>query len=253
MSNRHFLLDGQLALVTGGGTGIGLAISHALIEAEGRVIITGRREDPLKQACEELGGKAHFIQHDVGDIGSIPALIERIENEFGPLEILVNNAGINMKKSALETTAEEMHNIMEVDLLGPFALCRECGIRMVDRKRGSIVNIVSMAAIFGLPLVSAYSAAKSGLMGLTRVLASEYSPHGVRVNAIAPGFIETEMSRKALANDPPRRDKILARTPMGTLGQPDDIGHATVYLCSPAGKFVTGVILPVDGGVSIGF
>ncbi len=125
--------------------------------------------------------------------------------------------------------------------------------RMVTRGQGSIIMIISMAALFGIPLVSAYSAAKAGLLGLTRALATELSPRGVRVNAIAPGFIDTAMSRRALQTDEARLLKVLGRTPAGRLGEPADVGYAAVYLSSPAARFITGVVLPVDGGASIGF
>jgi gluconate 5-dehydrogenase len=123
----------------------------------------------------------------------------------------------------------------------------------MQRKHGSILFTGSMASLFGIPLVIAYTAAKSAMVGLTKGYATEFSPHGVRVNCIAPGWIETEMSRKAMDGDPARKAKILGRTPMAKFGSPDDIGWAAVYLCSPAAKFVTGAILPVDGGVSVGF
>ena len=124
---------------------------------------------------------------------------------------------------------------------------------MIERRSGSILFITSMAAIFGIPQVVAYTAAKSACTGMVRALATELSPHGVRVNAIAPGWIETDMTRKAMDGDPERRRKILGRTPMGRFGETDDIGQAAVFLCSPAAKFITGVVLPVDGGASIGF
>ena len=124
---------------------------------------------------------------------------------------------------------------------------------MMRHKAGSILFIASMASLFGIPKVVAYSAAKSAYLGMVRAMATELSPHGVRVNAIAPGWIETDMSRAAMKADPEREKKILSRTPMGCFGEPDDVGMAAVYLCSPAAKFITGVVLPVDGGVSIGF
>jgi NAD(P)-dependent dehydrogenase (short-subunit alcohol dehydrogenase family) len=124
---------------------------------------------------------------------------------------------------------------------------------MLRRRHGSVIFIASMASLFGIPGVFAYSAAKSACLDMVRALATEVSPSGVRVNAIAPGWIETEMSRQAMAGDPARKRRILARTPLGRFGEPDDIGTAAVYLCSPAAKFVTGAVLPVDGGVSIGF
>ncbi len=252
-TTNPFRLDNQLALVTGGGTGLGLATCQALIEAGAQVIMTGRRIELLQQACTQLGPAVHYLQHDVTDLSSTPALIEQIESQFGPLDILVNNAGINFKKLAIETSDAELIQMMQTHLFGSFALSRECGQRMLNRERGSIVMILSMAALFGIPQISSYTAAKTALLGLTRALAVEYSPHGIRVNAVAPGWIETDMSRRAFADDPARKQKVLSRTPLGRLGEPIDIGYAIVYLCSPAARFVTGVVLPVDGGASIGF
>ncbi|HTU01966.1 MAG TPA: SDR family oxidoreductase, partial [Candidatus Sulfotelmatobacter sp.] len=180
-------------------------------------------------------------------------LVDDIESRFGRLDILVNNAGNFLKKAAVETSDAELANVMQTHFFGAFALARECGKRMIARQQGAIVMICSMTSLFGIPFVSAYSSAKSALLGLTRALAVEYSPHGVRVNAIAPGWFDTALNRQAFEADPARLQKILGRTPMGRVGQALDVGYAAVYLCSPAGKFVTGVILPVDGGASIGF
>jgi gluconate 5-dehydrogenase len=248
-----FRLDGQLALVTGGGTGLGLGICQAITEAGARVVITGRREALLKQACAELGEAVQYIQHDITELSTIPALVEVVEARFGPLDILVNNAGNHLKKPAVDTSDAEFAGILQTHLCGAFALSRECGRRMIARKRGSIVMIASMAALFGIPDVAAYSAAKSALAGMTRALAVEFSPHGVRVNTIAPGWFDTDLSRKAFQNDPGRRERILGRTPMGRLGDVIDVGYAAVFLSSAAARFVTGIVLPVDGGASIGF
>lgn len=253
MTNDPFRLDGQLALVTGGGSGLGLAISQAFVAAGAKVIITGRREARLKQAVAQLGPAAGYVPHDVTDLDSIPGMVALVEERWQPVDILVNNAGIHIKKLAVDTDAADLQQMMQTHLFGAFQLSRECGRRMAARQRGSIMMILSMAAMFGIPQVAAYTAAKSALLGLTRALAVELSPQNVRVNAIAPGWIETDMSRGALENDPAREQKILGRTPMNRLGEPLDIGYAAVFLCSPAAKFVTGVILPVDGGASIGF
>jgi gluconate 5-dehydrogenase len=253
MGRDVFRLDGQLALVTGGGTGLGFGICQALSQAGARVVMTGRREDVLRDACQQLGNTAGYLQHDVTDLSTIPALVQRIEEEFGPLDILVNNAGNHLKRPAVDTSDADLASILQTHLLGSFALSRECGRRMTGRGRGSIIMIASMSALFGIPQVTAYTAAKSALTGLTRALAVEFSPHGVRVNAIAPGWIDTTLSRKAFQGDPARKQRILDRTPMGTLGEILDVGYAAVYLSSPAAKFVTGIVLPVDGGASIGF
>jgi NAD(P)-dependent dehydrogenase (short-subunit alcohol dehydrogenase family) len=249
----NFQLTDQLALVTGGGTGLGLAMCKALAEAGARVVMTGRREEPLKQACAEIGPAAAYIQHDVNDLPSIPGLIETIESRFGLLDILINNAGINKKQWAVDTSDADLAQIMQTHVFGGYALSRECGKRMIARGRGSIIMIVSMTSLFGVPQVSAYGAAKSAMLGLTRHLAVEYSPHGVRVNAIAPGWLDSALVQASFANDPARKERILKRTPMGRIGMPEDLGGAAVFLCSPAAAFITGVVLPVDGGISIGF
>jgi gluconate 5-dehydrogenase len=248
-----FSLGGEVAVITGGGTGIGLAIARAMASAGARVVLVGRRESELVAACAELGPLASHVVHDVTQLDKAAALVERVTAEVGPITCLVNNAGIHVKKPAVDTTPEEFELVMRTHVFGAHALTRAVAPGMIARKRGTILFTASMASLFGIPLVIAYTAAKSAYVGMVKAYSTEFSPHGVRVNAIAPGWIETEMSRKALAGDPVRRDKILGRTPMGRLGKPSDIGWAAVYLASPAAEFVTGVILPVDGGISIGF
>lgn len=248
-----FSLRGQVALITGGGTGIGLAMARALHEAGARVVLVGRRETELAAAVESLGERASYVVHDVTRLDAASGLIERVTRDVGPVGILVNNAGIHLKKPAVDTTPEEFEKVLRTHIHGAHALTRAVAPDMIARNRGSILFIGSMASLFGIPLVIAYTAAKSAMVGMVKAYATELSPHGVRVNCIAPGWIETEMSRKALDGDPARSKKILGRTPMAKLGAPDDIGWAAVYLSSPAAKFITGVILPVDGGVSVGF
>jgi gluconate 5-dehydrogenase len=165
----------------------------------------------------------------------------------------VNNAGNSLKKPAVETTAAEFELVMRTHVLGSHALTAAAAKGMIKQRRGSILFTASMASLFGIPLVIAYAAAKSAYVGMVKCYATELSPHGIRVNAIAPGWIDSAMSRKAFAGDPARRERILARTPMARLGEPDDVGWAAVYLSSDAARFVTGVILPVDGGASVGF
>jgi NAD(P)-dependent dehydrogenase (short-subunit alcohol dehydrogenase family) len=248
-----FSLAGRVALITGGGTGIGLEIARCMVTAGATVIITGRREAVLQESAAEMGAGAHYLVNDVSDLSSTDALVEQIEAEYGPLDILVNNAGINMKKPALEVTDEDFSRIIHTNLNAVFALTRAAARRMVARRSGSILMISSMAAYYGIDRVVAYAASKSAVEGMVKVLASEFSAQGVRVNAIAPGFIETEMSRTAMNSDPDRRDRAMRRTPMGKFGKPSDIGHAAVFLASEAARYITGVSLPVDGGNSIGF
>ena len=248
-----FSLDGKLALITGGGTGIGLAIAQCMAAAGATVVITGRREAVLREAAESIGESVQYVVNDVTDLSAIEGLVAEVEATYGPLDILVNNAGINLKKPALEVTDEDFDRILHTNLHSVFALTRACASRMVPRRKGVILMISSMAAYYGIDRVVAYAASKSAVEGMVKVLASEFSGHGVRVNAIAPGFIETAMSRTAMNSDPDRRDRAMRRTPMGKFGQPDDIGNAAVFLSSDAARYITGVSLPVDGGNSIGF
>lgn len=251
--NPIFSLEGKIALITGGGSGIGNAIAKCMIAAGASVVITGRREAPLQEAVTELGEKAHYVVNDVTDLSQLETLVEHIETTIGPIDILVNNAGINMKKPALEVSDEDFHRIIHTNLSAVFSLTRACAKRMVARQKGSILMISSMAAYYGIDRVVAYGASKSGIEGMVQVLTSEFSKFNVRVNAIAPGFIETAMMKTAMSSDPDRMNKALDRTPMGYFGKPEDIGWAAVYLSSEAAKYVTGVSLPVDGGNSIGF
>lgn len=248
-----FSLEGKIGLITGGGSGIGFDIAKCMIQAGATIIITGRREEPLKAAVEELGKNAHYIVNDVTDLTQTENLIEQIETQFGALDILVNNAGINMKKPALEVTNEDFNRIIQTNLTSVFALTRAAYSKMIHRKSGSIIMISSMAAYYGIDRVVAYAASKSGVEGMVKVLASEFSPNNVRVNAIAPGFIETNMMKTAMSSDPDRMNRALRRTPMGHFGKPSDIGWAAVFLASDASGYITGASLPVDGGNSIGF
>jgi NAD(P)-dependent dehydrogenase (short-subunit alcohol dehydrogenase family) len=248
-----FRLDGEVALITGGGSGLGLAIAQGMARAGAKVVLAGRRAAVLKAAAADIGPQARHVVCDVTRFKEAPRIIAKAEAIFGAITIVVNNAGVHLKKPAVETTDAEFLGVFTTHVLGAHALARAVLPGMLQRGRGSILFIASMASLFGIPNVFAYSAAKSALLGMVRALATEVSPLGVRVNAIAPGWIETDMSRKAMNGDPARKRRILARTPLGKFGEPADIGAAAVYLCSPAAKFVTGAILPVDGGVSIGF
>jgi gluconate 5-dehydrogenase len=251
--NSAFDLTGQTALITGGGTGLGFGMARCLVAAGANVVLVGRRKAELNKACAALGDRAFPLAGDVTKLETAPALVDQAEKLAGPVSILINNAGVHLKKPAAETTDSEFAAVLQTHVLGAFALTRESGGRMVKRRSGCVLFTASMAALMGLPLIVAYSAAKSAYVGIVRSLASEWGPHGVRVNAIAPGWIASDMLDKALSGDAARKAKILGRTPMARFGEPDDIGWAAVYLASPAAKFVTGVVLPVDGGAAEGF
>jgi NAD(P)-dependent dehydrogenase (short-subunit alcohol dehydrogenase family) len=243
----------KLAVVTGGGSGLGLAISKAFTSNNITTIIVGRDEEKLKAAKAELGENGFYKSCDLSKLSTIPALIDDIIKEFGQIDILVNNAGINMKKLFTDVTDEDFQKVITTNVCSVFSISREVVKHMLERKSGCIINISSMAAQYGLPKVIAYSASKTAIDGMTRAMASELSPNGIRVNAIAPGFIYSAMTAKALDSDPERKAKVFGRTPMGHMGQPEDIGAAALYLASDGAKYVTGVVLPVDGGNSIGF
>jgi len=243
----------KVAIVTGGGSGIGLAIAEKFTAAGIQTIIIGRDKEKLAAAQEKLGDLCEARSCDLNDLSSIPALINDILKRFGQIDILVNNAGINVKKDFTEVTDEEFQTVITTNLCSVFSVSREVVKHMLEKGSGSIINISSMAAQYGLPRVIAYSASKTAIDGMTRAMAVELSPKGIRVNAIAPGFIETAMTAKALNSDPERKQKVFARTPMGSMGQPSDIGDAALFLATDASKYITGVVLPVDGGNSIGF
>jgi NAD(P)-dependent dehydrogenase (short-subunit alcohol dehydrogenase family) len=243
----------KIAIVTGGASGLGLATTQKFVEAGIKTIIIGRDENKLQAAVTEFGELCSYKVCDLSDIGLIPTLVNEIVSEFGVPDILVNNAGINMKKPFAEVTDQDFQNIIQTNLTSVFVLSREVVKHMTPTCSGSIVNISSMASQYGIPYVIAYTATKSAIEGMTRAMATELSPQGIRVNCVAPGFIATDMSAKALDNDPARKQKVLSRTPMGKLGVPEDIADAVLFLASDAAKYITGVVLPVDGGNSIGF
>ena len=244
---------GKVAIITGGGSGLGLGIAEKFTQNGIRTIIVGRNEEKLNNARTQLGEHAFAMVCDLSDLASIPALVKKVIHEFGQIDILVNNAGINMKKNLTEVTDEEFQSVITVNLCSVFAISREVVKYMLEMGSGNIINISSMAAQYGLPKVIAYSASKTAIDGMTRAMAVELSPKGIRVNAIAPGFIYSAMTEKALNSDPERKAKVFGRTPMGYMGQPSDVGEAALFLATDASKYITGVVLPVDGGNSIGF
>ena len=250
---NEFSLEGETALITGGGSGLGYGIAECFVASGARVVLVGRRTDILKKAVKDLGKSASFAAHDITRVDEAEGVVRRISDEIGPITILVNNAGIHLKKAAVDTTPAEFSAVLQTHVVAAFSLTRAVLPQMIKRKHGNILFTASMASLFGIPLVTAYSAAKSAYLGLIRSLATEVSANGVRVNAIAPGWIESDMMLKALNGDPARSKKILGRTPMNRFGAARDVGLAATYLCSPAASFVTGVLLPVDGGASIGF
>ncbi len=243
----------RTALITGGGSGIGLAIAEKFVANGITTIIVGRDQQKLSAAAEKLGPLCHPVSADLNDLADIPALVQKIIDTYGHIDILVNNAGINMKKEFTEVTDEEFDRVLHTNLKAVFSLSREVVKTMLPLGKGNIINISSMASQYGIPKVIAYTASKSAIEGMTKAMAVELSPMGILVNCIAPGFIATDMSAKALNGDAERKQKVFSRTPLGRLGDPADIGDAALFLASDQAKYLTGVVLPVDGGNSIGF
>jgi NAD(P)-dependent dehydrogenase (short-subunit alcohol dehydrogenase family) len=204
MSALPFSLNGQIALVTGGGTGLGLGITKCFAEAGAKVVITGRREDVLKEAADQLGAAVIPMVVDVTDTKALPAFVKRVTEEIGAPDILVNNAGVHVKKPALEMTDEEFSGVLNTHLTGAFALTRAVAPGMIGKGKGSIIFVSSMTAYMGMPLVAGYSTAKTGVIGLVRTLSAELAPKGVRINAVAPGWIDTPMLRRAISADAER-------------------------------------------------
>ena len=243
----------RIAVITGGATGIGLAIARKFSVNKITTLLVGRDGSKLKSACGELGSNAAFFICDLSELTDIPRIIQEIIDKYGRIDILVNNAGINMKKSILKVTDEEFQKVILINQTSTFCLTRAVAGFMNEQGGGCVLNISSMASQYGLPYVIAYTASKSAIEGMTRAMAVELSPMGIRVNCIAPGFIVTSMSSAALDKDPERKKKVISRTPMGRLGRPEEVANAAYFLVSDEASFITGVVLPVDGGNSIGF
>lgn len=244
-----FRLDGLTALVTGAATGIGSAIAMSLAEAGADVACHGNQRAP-DDTCEfvrKLGQQAMALRGDLSNKSTPHQLIDEVLGQFGKLDILVNNAGTIRRAPAHEFSVEDWDFVLEVNLSSVFRLCQRAGQHMLERKQGKIVNIASLLSFQGGITVPAYAASKGGVAQLTKALANEWAPHGVNVNAIAPGYIRTENTR-ALQENPTRNLQILERIPAGRWGEPTDIAGAAVFLCSPAAQYVHGHVLVVDGG-----
>ncbi|ULC60706.1 SDR family oxidoreductase [Flaviramulus sp. BrNp1-15] len=240
------------AIVTGGNSGLGYATAKKLCDNGIKTYIIGRTKDKTENACAEIGENAIPVIFDLNNLDEIPAMIANI-SDGDNIDILVNNAGINQKKEFTEVTNQEFLNIINTNVLSVFAVSREVVKIMKKHNGGSIINISSMASQYGLPKVIAYSASKGAIETMTRAMSVELAEFGIRVNCIAPGFIKTKMSAKALDNDPERKNKVLSRTPMGFLGEPSNIADAVYFYATNESSYVTGTVLPVDGGNCIGF
>jgi 2-deoxy-D-gluconate 3-dehydrogenase len=244
-----FRLDGKVALVTGGNGGLGEAIAGGLRSAGAEVVVTGRDAAKNRAAADEHGA-GNVLEVDVRDEASVEAGIAAVVARHGRLDVLVNNAGVGGSYSVLEMTLDEWRLLLDTSLTGSF-LCAQHGARaMIDAGNGgAIINLGSMYSVFGPPRAVGYASAKAGILGLSRALAVELAPHGIRSNAILPGWIETAMTAKPLGGE--IGYEVHRTTPAGRFGRPGDLVGAAIYLASDASAFVTGIELPVDGGYRV--
>lgn len=240
-------------IVTGGSSGIGLAITEKFIKEGHKVAIIARDESKMKSLKEKIGDRLFYFKYDLSDYKNISSFVSNLVINFGIPDILINNAGINQKKDFFDVTDEDFVNILHTNTVSVFVLSREVAKFMKENSGGVIINISSMAAIYGIPKVISYTASKSAIEGMTRAMAVDLAQYNIRVCCIAPGFIKTDMSSRALETDQERKNRVLTRTPMNRLGSAEEVANAVYFLASDEASYITGVVLPVDGGNSIGF
>jgi 2-deoxy-D-gluconate 3-dehydrogenase len=250
---RRFDLSQRVAIVTGGNRGIGLGMARALAAAGARLVVAARNAATSQAAVDELralGGEPLAIRADVSDERSVDALITEAARRCGRLDILVNNAGTNIRKPAHELSLEEWRRVVDTNLTSAFLCARAAYPHLRRAGGGKIVNIGSMLSLFGVSFAPAYGASKGGLVQLTKSLAAAWAPDNIQVNAVLPGWIDTDLTREGRQQVPGLHERVLARTPAGRWGTPDDLAGIAVFLASAASDFVTGVAIPVDGGYS---
>ena len=250
MECPEFSLTDRVALVTGAGRGIGRYLAQGLARYGADIIATGRTVSQLEEAAQEirqLGRRCLVVPMDITQKADIEKGVEKAFQHFGRIDILVNNAGINIPKPALEVTEEDWRRVLDSNLTGLFFCCQAVGRIMVNQKSGKIINISSQTGTVAIQWRAAYCSSKAGVNLLTKVLALEWGPHNINVNAVAPTFIETPMTRPMLEN-PAFREMVLNKILLGRVGQPKDVLGAVIYLASEASSLVTGHVLLVDGG-----
>lgn len=247
-----FSLKGKVSLITGGARGLGFGIAKALAQAGSDIIIVARTSSQLSKAEEEIrkdtGREVLALEGDVSQAQDLDKIVETSLKRFGAIDVLVNNAGVNVRKPFVDMTTEDFDFVIGINLRGAYFLTQKIVKHMIQRGQGGrIINIASLSSQIGIPNISVYGASKGGIYSLTKALAIELAHHGIRVNAIAPGYFRTDLT-EPLFQDPARSNWIHSRIPLGRPGLPDDLGGAAVFLASKASDYLTGAVLFVDGG-----
>ncbi len=249
-----FNLSGKVAVVTGGNGGIGLGIARGLARAGAGIAVIGRNAEKSATAVKELDGfgvRAIAVEADVSNGGSVNAMVDQVASELGRIDILVNNAGTNIRKLPQDLSEEEWHTVMDVNLTSAFLCSKACYPHMVKAGGGKILNNGSMATIFGAPWVPAYASSKGGMAQLTKSLATAWAKDNIQVNCFLPGWINTDLTRGAREQIEGLHKKVEARAPAGRWGEPEEFEGLAVFLASQATSYITGAIIPIDGGYSI--
>ncbi|HWO73666.1 MAG TPA: glucose 1-dehydrogenase [Dehalococcoidia bacterium] len=251
MRLQAFDLNGRVAIVTGGNGGIGLGMAKGLASAGAAVVVAARDREKSASAVKQLqalGARAEAIEVDVREETSVTRLMEEAASRFGRIDILVNNAGTNVRKRPEELSLAEWRLVLDTNLTSVFLASKAVYPHMKAVGGGKIINIGSMMSIFGTPFVAAYAASKGGIVQLTKALATAWARDNIQVNAVLPGWIDTELTKRAREDVPGLHEWVLARIPKGHWGSPDDLAGIAVFLASPASDYVTGAAIPVDGG-----
>lgn len=246
----RFSLQGRVALVTGGGRGLGKAMALALAGAGADIAVAARTESELMQTVKEIreiGRRAEGFRVDVSNVGDVREMVEKVAQTFGGLDILVNAAGMNIRKPVLEFTEEDWDRLMNVNLKGAFFVAQAAAKKMIERGKGKIINVASLTSMIGIANICIYGASKGGVASMTKAMAVELAPFGINVNAIGPGYFRTAMTAPAFENKE-LLSWMKSRIPIGRTGVPEDLAGATVFLASDASDYVTGQIIFVDGG-----
>ncbi|MGY8678670.1 glucose 1-dehydrogenase [Bradyrhizobium sp. UFLA05-153] len=254
MTSSRFDLRGKVAIVTGGNGGIGLGMARGLADAGANIAVVGRNEAKSKAAVEDLrqrGVKAIAVATDVTDKAAVEAMASRVAKELGRIDILVNNAGMSIRKPPHELELEEWSKVIDTNLTSAFVCSKAAYPELKASGRGKVINIGSMMSIFGASFAPAYAASKGGIVQFTRACANAWAADNIQVNAILPGWIDTDLTRGARQQVTGLHERVLARTPAGRWGNIDDFAGIAVFLASPASDFVTGTAIPVDGGFSV--